>query len=354
MNRTRTCGCPSKEQHVAISAMRQIGIATEEEEEEEETQQHINSQQITVKLRFIILQSDINIDLLLDQNIVYLNNVMRSINFSELNMVPLNFQQTIGNANMKFVSTIVKVENVTETFSSLINIMLSYDKQTTSGNINVFICKLNEPLLGEALFGGNVMCIDFKTVGSPLHPNFYGNASINRGKTLVHELGHCLGLHHIFYGNTCKKIFEDIPSQIKPNNVAFLAFQTSTNTFIPYLDNRHHDCKENSQPHYSCLIKLNIPCDGFLSEAFFNFMDYSPDFFLITFSKDQCKSMRKLVKNNMSLFGATLEKNTEIPEIPEIREINRNLNYHIVIVILVFVFIVIFSIIVFLNVFDAE
>jgi hypothetical protein len=369
--RRRTCTCPSAIQQAEISAILPTSVvtgATAEEEEEIQDADVNDAQTIALKLRFIVLQGDTDVatDTNILDNVQYLNETMNATNFSELSMIPLNFQQTVGNANMIFVvAAIVKVANVTESFSSLHGVVSAHGGQATGGNINVFVCDLEEPLLGEAFLGGNVLCMDKTTVGSPLRPNFYGNASVNRGKTLVHELGHCLGLLHTFNnGSSCVPVFEDIPAQMEPNGAAYLAYQASTNTFVPWLDNRRRDCevptlnKEGSDPPYSCLARLGLPCaQGFVSEAFFNFLDYTSDFFLVTFSNDQCDSMRKLVKQNMGIFGATMD--TLLPNIKSITAIEATKSktgpewlVPVIATILVFVFLVSFAVIATYNSFS--
>ena len=355
--RSRTCSCPSTVQQTEISTMLPtLPGATETGIQDADVN---DAQTITIKLRFIVLTGDIDIatDSYITDNVQYLNETMSATNFSELNMIPRNFQQTVGNANITFiVSEIVKVENVTESFSSLHGVVSEYRGQVKHGNINVFVCELQQPLLGEALLRGNVMCMDQTTVGSPLRPNSYGNASVNRGKTLVHEMGHCLGLLHTFKnGNLCIPVFKDIPAQMEPNGSAYLAYQPTTNTYIPWLDNRRRDCevpnlnKQSSEPPYSCLSKLKKHEEGFVSEAFFNFMDYTTDFFLITFSNDQCESMRKVVKQNMGMFGATLD--TTLPFIKSVETKNKIGPQWLAVIstILVFVFLITFAAIAITN-----
>lgn len=321
-NITGTCNCISPVQQLELSKLLPSNVMPVAEDIPDADVN--DAQTISLKLRFIVLQGTVDIatDVYIADNVRYLNEAVSATNFSELSMIPVNFKETIGDANMVFiVENIVKVENVNEKFSSLRDVVSVFGEYATGGNINVFVCDLQEPLLGEAFFGGNVMCIHNATVGSPTRPNFYGNTIVNRGKTLVHELGHCLGLLHTFTnGKLCVPVFQDIPAQQEPNGAAQLIYNPATGTFFPWLDNRRRDCeapklnKENSEPPYSCLSKLNLTCgQSFVSEAFFNFMDYTNDMALITFSNDQCDSMRKFVKKNMGIFGATLD--TPLPAV---------------------------------------
>lgn len=142
------------------------------------------------------------------------------------------------------------------------------DSIDTTKYMNVWVCPLGEKLLGYAEFPNTKVS---NTYGVVINYEAFGTigtvrAPYDKGRTLTHEMGHCLSTFHIFdESNTtiCKKTDHcpDIPAQSKA---------TSGCPTFPKTDN----------------CSLNPP--GIM---FMNFMDYTDDVCMNMFSKDQANRM---------------------------------------------------------------
>jgi hypothetical protein len=135
--------------------------------------------------------------------------------------------------------------------------------------MNVWVCNLGNGLLGYAEFPNTKAS---NTYGVAVSYQAFGNkgtarSPYNKGRTLTHELSHCLNVHHVFEEGVslteCAKTDYclDIPTQ-KNKNFGCPTFP------------RTEDCS------------INPP-----GVMFMNFMDYVDDACMNTFTKDQAARM---------------------------------------------------------------
>ncbi|WP_134089981.1 zinc metalloprotease [Olivibacter sp. XZL3] len=154
------------------------------------------------------------------------------------------------------------------------------DPWPTDRYLNIWVCNLQEGLLGYAQFPGGPSDTDgvvvnfraFGTLGT-------AEAPFNFGRTTTHEVGHYLNLSHIFgdgRSNTCADTdyVEDTPNQLGPNY--------GKPTF----------------PKTSCNNAPN-------GDMFMNYMDYVDDDSMFMFTKGQASRMKAtLLGPRASLLAA--------------------------------------------------
>ena len=216
---------------------------------------------------------------------------------------PYNFKAVVGNSAVVFqpadASTLpesqVRRVAVTQTFQGLSDVLsyaASHNVTVVAGVTNVFCVPL-EKILGEAELESNTCAVAVDSVGGSsalgVMPSF------DLGRTMVHEVGHTLGLPHVFTGD-CVVHFSDIPAQ-KLANFDFQLLPTAAGGWTGALDNRQRDCKiqggddsfliVGQTPPYSC----STGCDGPYEMAM-NYMDYAVDAHMVMFSQTQSRFMR--------------------------------------------------------------
>lgn len=145
--------------------------------------------------------------------------------------------------------------------------------------MNIWVCSLSGGILGFAQFpassgltgipngigtantdGVVVNHLAFGTTGTAVAP-------FDGGRTLTHEVGHWLGLRHIWGDGPCT--FDDFCLDTPPA----------------------------AQAHFSCQTEETFACDG--TEAMVqNFMDYSDDACMSLFTVDQKRRMRAVLENS--------------------------------------------------------
>lgn len=159
--------------------------------------------------------------------------------------------------------------------------------------INIYIGSNGKEstILGQAMFPYNSVYVNFGSVGGP---NFPGTAGpYAGGKSLVHEMGHCFGLLHVFSvkAGECDDIkhHSDIPEAFTPNYEAYFA-KDEQGRIVHMNDHRYRESVLGLPDRNSCARSSVF--DG-RCEMAMNYLDYGPDDTLVAFSRDQCDDMRE-------------------------------------------------------------
>jgi hypothetical protein len=162
----------------------------------------------------------------------------------------------------------------------------------TDNYMNIWVANLSGGVLGYATFPSSTILPGLTsfigtttTDGVVIQYDAFGDLNVgltpayNRGRTLVHEVGHWLGLHHVFNGGCSGTDYcADTPTQTSPN--------------------------------FGCPTFPNVTCsNGPNGDMFYNYMDYCDDACLVCFSTDQ-KARAVTVMNNsprrLSLQSSTV------------------------------------------------
>jgi len=140
---------------------------------------------------------------------------------------------------------------------------------------NIWVCDLQDPLLGYAQFPGGAaatdgLVIDYEyMVGSA----GCGTAPFDKGRTSTHELGHCLGLYHIWGDEPACAQDDDItdtPKQADASGGCFTAGQVKT------------DACATAAPGYMWM----------------NYMDYTDDACMYMFTTGQKTAMAAIMNGD--------------------------------------------------------
>jgi hypothetical protein len=233
-----------------------------------------------------------------------------------------NFSAVVGNANIIALPTdaaeLAEVTHirriqVSSAFNG-VNDALDWletngHSPTVDGKLNIIIAPLNG-ILGQApQLITNVCICDTSTVGGF---DVTGTLSgYDLGKTLVHEVGHCLGLPHTFDQNCSTFVFSDIPPQYHPNS-DFELYDSGNGVYDGRKCNRFKDCKvfhegdtnyvvSGRNGIYSCFTCHDqaqgtcTSCATTTYEQAMNYMDYSRDAHIVMFSTQQSLYMRQVM-----------------------------------------------------------
>ncbi|MEO5581624.1 MAG: zinc-dependent metalloprotease [Saprospiraceae bacterium] len=147
------------------------------------------------------------------------------------------------------------------------------DAWDPSKYINIWVGKLDN-IFGRSTIGGNVPV--FAEDGIVIDPDYFkSDLSTNKfGRTLVHEMGHYLGLLHL-WGLTIGDCTED---------------------------DGLVDTPPQEGPYYDCPKYPQMSCNA--SNMFMNYMDFVDDICMHFFTKDQVKVMsHTLLASRQSLTG---------------------------------------------------
>ena len=161
-------------------------------------------------------------------------------------------------------------------------------------SINLIITNLPKQLLGYAGLPGKVKNKDdeytnylFISPDSIGCPSVMGKSKLyGQGKTLVHEMGHVLGLLHPFDSD---EWVTDTPPQQKSNLNCELSYYKVQNRKTGESETTWKAKKINNTfykklPHDERRIN---PLSLGYAEMFCNFMEYSPDKYMWMFTRDQ-------------------------------------------------------------------
>lgn len=250
---------------------------------------------ISVSVVYHVFDSSLPQDRVVDAH-TQLNDAFNCSNTTEQAKIPKNtsypWKPVVGQANIQFViHSVNRYDDTTHINDENGHILDQYISTVppTDKMLNVYIGPTRSNLLGEAFFESNTCFVYSATVGGYKHPGELPH--YDTGKTLVHEVGHCLGLLHTFnIGASCNDppVFADVPKQILPNFDTRLFFDDATGEWSCSHDNRYLDRLENQ--NRSCL-------DGtVVNEMGVNYMDYGHDMISIMFTKSQTAAMRAFIQ----------------------------------------------------------
>jgi hypothetical protein len=211
-----------------------------------------------------------------------------------------------------------------------------------AGTLYVYLTSLASSgggtLLGQAAdIIANYAMIHYGTVGSVQVPGAFqdvsGMENYAHGMTMVHEVGHCLGLYHPFSGSACTSSDTQFihtqtpqtPVQANPNfgGEVFLSNLTAPNANAwdnagrDYLRSQNVGCftitppttcglkngDDASAKPYSCLDAATLSDPHAAWECPFNIMDYADDTTMLGFLSFNANTMRTVLLNNPQLFS---------------------------------------------------
>lgn len=155
--------------------------------------------------------------------------------------------------------------------------------------LNIWVVDLSNSLLGYAQFPWeDKINTDGVVIASDTFGRNPKSKEYNLNKTTVHEIGHVLGLYHIFQETT--NYDDDLAIEVNEN--AQMSGDCIDDT-PPQTKPTHGNPYENTNVWPS----TKIPPNGELSKSMFmNYLDYTYDIALCMFTKDQVKKMRKSIK----------------------------------------------------------
>jgi len=216
-------------------------------------------------------------DLQVQSQIDVLNADFSALN-SDYNNYDAGYTTAKGDANIQFC--LVGVRHVRTSKKSFgANDQVKRTKQGGDDAIdpmhvmNIWVCNLGQNLLGYAQFPGgavntfSVVC-HYKAFGAGEYNLF---PAYNKGRTTTHEIGHCLGLRHIWGDATCGNDF-----------VGDTPLHNAANFGCP------------GEGHLST-------CSGNPLEMWMNYMDYTDDACMYFFSNGQVDRMNFYIDNDPQL-----------------------------------------------------
>jgi len=189
--------------------------------------------------------------------------------------IPLEFKSVIGNLKVKFClanktpdgitsNSIIKINTTQKEIGLSENLYASdkggSDAWDTDKYLNIWVANTGIIIAG---FGTYPNQTQPQKTGVVIHPNYFGlnkHPKFGLGKTLIHEVGHYLGLYHLWGDNSdCENDdgVADTPPQLKA--------------------------------YKGCPIYPQSGCS--VSEMFMNFMDYVDDGCMYFFTKGQVERM---------------------------------------------------------------
>ena len=253
------------------------------------------SRVIPVVIHVLYGNTSQNISMAQIQSQINVLNKDFSASNTDISNVPSTFQSVIANCNIEFCLAQVDPNNQPTNGVNRVNVgTTSLSMNTIDGTwkpqtiwdptkyFNIWVANIQGGILGYAQFpnssglgGLNTNNGTANTDGVVILYNAFGttgavSAPYNKGRTATHEIGHWLGLRHIWGDNNCGNDFcNDTPPQ-----------QTSNG---------------NCRSHPYNVGKCSGNTTG---EMFMNYMDYVPDACMYMFSAGQKARMDVVLQNS--------------------------------------------------------
>ncbi|WP_298779488.1 zinc metalloprotease [uncultured Polaribacter sp.] len=195
--------------------------------------------------------------------IAVLNNDFKNKNYTGL---PARFKNDVTSMGFRFVlKKVFRYKNNSVPFKDNNRFKRNYKAKTPNTHLNIWVTPLKNETLGFATFPGAKAWKD----GVVIQPQYFGTkgyveAPFDRGRTATHEIGHYVGLYHVWGDAVKDKDGCKLDDEIKD----------TPNSQVPYFG-----CDKNES---TCgTVDMNM-----------NFMDYRDDRCLTIFTDGQRNKAR--------------------------------------------------------------
>ncbi|GAB3203052.1 hypothetical protein GCM10027293_31430 [Pontibacter aydingkolensis] len=301
----RNCGTEAyiqtlKQQNPAFEQLQQQAEQAVQQalQQQQQNGQYLRQATITIPVVFHVLYNNTTQNVSDEQLISQLNILnadFRRLNADAAN-TPSYFQPFAADTEIEFCLATINpsgepTTGITRTSTTLesFNYITDDVKYSSKGGkdawdrnlyLNIWICKIDDNIIGYATPPGapasaDGVVLDYTTVGAPPFNRF--NSQFNLGRTATHEVGHWLGLRHIWgSGSTCNDS-DNIPDT--PNQYG-----------------------ENS----GCPAGIRISCDDApYGDMYQNYMDYTDDACMNLFTRGQAAYMQAVLgTSRVSIFSS--------------------------------------------------
>lgn len=156
-------------------------------------------------------------DSILNKQVEHLNNAYRMKNIKEIKAAPKEFRELAADMRIEFyIDKIIRVKTDVTEFTMYDNFckfdsLGGSDVVSPENKLNIWVCDLEPGLLGYSQFPGDPLetdglVLDWTAIGAiPCTTKdwFY---PYSEGDVAVHEIGHWLGLSHI-WGDDCNELY---------------------------------------------------------------------------------------------------------------------------------------------------
>jgi hypothetical protein len=217
------------------------------------------------------------------------------------------YLQSIEYFNKNFEYTFTNSNNINDLINSFYNNGFTI-KNENKQNLLINIMKFNCSTLGISNFPWSdyisnnqpmMVFIDYNTIHPEISNTKY--TKYNKSRTIIHEVGHILGLKHIF-SNTMDSLqsYKIILGKQFFNEIFNFTPEYDTNYLYP-------DIICEKKPNIiDPILKNNFKFINYIPVNFCCFMDYSPDDVLTHFTKSQILIMRTII----NIYKPNLVKNS--------------------------------------------
>jgi hypothetical protein len=212
-----------------------------------------------------------------------LNTDYAGLNADSTN-IPSAFKSLFGKSEIRFclaqrdpsgnaTTGILRVQTTQTSFSTNDGVKSAStggsDAWDRSKYLNLWVCNLGGGVLGYAQFPGGTAATDGVVIGYPYFGVTSGQYGL--GRTASHEVGHWLGLYHIWG--------DDGTACTGSDNVG--------------------DTPNQAGPNYGCVSFPHVTCsNGPNGDMFMNYMDYGDDACLVMFSAGQVAVMTNVLNGS--------------------------------------------------------